>query len=181
MRWQLLTALFILAVMITSCASKEAPMPPVVPTPAPTPAPEPAPEPVVDEGPMVYKGDYMATKEDGIIRGVGCDPESNTIFFELHNPTDNDWTFYERVVPTPPNMIRVVLNGNTLTEMECDAETLAPGTTVKCSKTGAAPEDKVVFQQLQRSEENDRLSVKAVGHRDELRFRCQDRGIYAEE
>jgi len=196
MKWQLLAALFLLAVMITSCAPQAAPEPapsepaPQAPAAEPTAPAEPtetaeAKSPAEMEAAEVEKrevmsGEYIATKEDGVIRGVGCDADSNTVLFELHNPTETDWTFYKKVVPTPPNQIKLVLNGLTLLDLDCDAELLAAGETVKCSKTGSEAEHLIKFRKPE-TEFVDDLTTVATGGRDELKFRCVPRGDWTPE
>lgn len=192
--------MIILAVVVAGCTPQQAPEAPAAPEPAqpsepaatPAPAetaqPEAAPEGEADmmeeteaepkRAPMT--GEFIATKETGVVRGVGCDRESNTVLVELHNPTETDWTFYEKKVPTPPNQIKVILNGLTLLNMDCDADLLAAGETVKCSKTGSEAGDLVKFREP-RGEFLDDVTTVATGGRDELKFRCTPRGDWTPE
>lgn len=193
MRWLMITALALLAVVIAGCA-QQAPMAPTQPAPAPhepmtqptqpaepaQPA-APAEKPMADQGKEgetmaepkkeVMTGEAMVTKESGVIRSAGCEPESKTVYFTLTNPTKTEWTFYKKVVPTPPNMLKVSFNGMTLTGFNCDQETVPPGETVKCSVTDGL----IKFREPQ-TEFQDDLSTVATGGRDEVKFRCIPRG-----
>jgi len=188
MKW-LIAVLMILAVALAGCAPDAAPEP-TAPEPAPVAPAEPAPAETAPAEPeketeaepttQPMTGEYLATKEDGVIRGIGCDADSNTVMFELHNPTETDWAFYKKVSPTPPNQIKVSFNGLTLLNLDCDADILAAGETVKCSKTGKEAKDLVKFREP-HTEFMDDLSTIATGGRDELRFRCVPRGDWTPE
>ena len=130
------------------------------------------------EKPQPVSGEYLVTKEDGVIRGAGCDYKSRTVTFELNNPSETDWTFYKKVSPTPPNQIKTVFNGLTLLDITCDAETLKAGETVKCSLSGTA--NMVKFRDPS-TEFMDDFTIIAPGNRDELKFRCVERGEWTPE
>ncbi len=190
MRFQLIGALVLMAVLIASCAPQKAPEA-MQPQPQAPPAPQPpaqappegapaeaAPAEETMEKPQPMTGEYKVTKEDGVVRGVGCDYKSRTVTFELNNPSKTDWTFYKKVSPTPPNQIKTVFNGLTLLDITCDAETLKAGETVKCSKTDG---DYMVKFRDPSTEFMDDFTIIAPGNRDELKFRCVERGEWTPE
>jgi len=204
MRWQYISiSIIIIMLLIVSCAPQAAPEAaketPVESAPAETPS-EPAQPPAEEEASAETPaeettedtttekkmqapktGEYMVTKDEGVIRGAGCNVEEQTVFFELHNPTDTDWTFYRKVSPTPPNQIKTVFNGMTLLDLDCDAELLAAGETVKCSKTHSNADGKMINFRQPQTEFKDDFSIVGPLIRDELTWRCIPRGEWTPE
>jgi len=181
MKRALLVVLAIFALMLAGCAQPEPPaVPAPVPEPAPEPAPEPEPAPVVEPvegapgGGPAQVGEWAAEKDDGVLRSIGCNLETNTIYFNAYNPTEKTVQIYEKVVPSQNNPVKFSLSGITLLEMDCGGATeIAPGESVDCSKSG------VKFRSKTRVLE-DRLAVVMIGNNDALSFRCLNGNVEGE-
>lgn len=145
----------------------EMPEAPETPAEGEEEASEETPEEKMEGGEEAKVGKYAATKETGVIRGVGCDYETDTVFFKIHNPADKEVELYKPVIPSQDFYLKMSLAGMTLTELDCGGKTsLEPDETIECSKSGINFRSKI-------SELEDRLAAVMVGHHDALSFRCE--------
>jgi len=77
----------------------------------------------------------LATKEEGFIRGVGCDFEKKYLRVDLANPSDKELTIYKEGGSGPKikDALVISLNRRLLGDMNCgDSNKVSPGLKVSC-------------------------------------------------
>lgn len=170
-------ALAVLALLVLAGCGPKVPAEPVAPTAPAEPAPvEPAApteevaEETLEEPAVEPVSGSEASKEEGMLKSVACDFDAKKITLTVTNPSEEDWNFYEKVVPQPENSMKTILNGRLLVDMSCDSENLPAGETATCTASD------VVLRVADRDTQN-RLSVTGPDRSsDQLEFSCLPAG-----
>ena len=124
--------------------------------------------------PIIYE------KEDGLIRGVGCELNKGLLRIVFHNEEENAVPFYQQVIPKIDGALVTYLNKKMIYPLYCedDAEVIGVNSSLECIKAG------VFFVQegrLSRFGDNeiqfdpngqDQLIISRPGFKEEVKFVC---------
>ena len=126
----------------------------------------------------------MATKEEGFLRGVGCDLSQKYIRVDLTNPTENPVTIFKNknTFPKVKSAMAIFLDRRPLTDMACSGGvyTFAPGDNFTCIKGNVAfialgSRNLFETNASYDASQPDEVAITRPGYKESMPFYCHEK------
>jgi len=124
--------------------------------------------------PIIYE------KEDGLIRGIGCELNKGLLRIVFHNEEENAVPFYQQVIPKIDGALVTYLNKKMIYPLYCedDAEVIGVNSSLECIKAGVFFVQEGRLSRFGDNEiqfdpnEQDQLIISRPGFKEEVKFFC---------